>query len=42
MKENSYGIRPRNAEQTFAMHAVLNKKSEAGKHPGNLPELVKR
>lgn len=24
MKEIAYGIRPRNAEQTFAMHAVLN------------------
>jgi PhoH-like ATPase len=24
MKETAYGIRPRNAEQTFAMHAVLN------------------
>ncbi len=24
MKESAYGIRPRNAEQTFAMHAVLN------------------
>jgi PhoH-like ATPase len=26
MKETAYGIRPRNAEQTFAMHAVLNPK----------------
>lgn len=26
MKETSYGIRPRNAEQAFAMHAVLNPK----------------
>lgn len=25
-KRNAYGIKPRNAEQTFAMHAVLNKK----------------
>jgi PhoH-like ATPase len=25
-KETAYGIRPRNAEQTFAMHAVLNPK----------------
>ena len=24
MKETAYGIRPRNAEQTFAMHAVIN------------------
>jgi PhoH-like ATPase len=24
-KRNAYGIKPRNAEQTFAMHAVLNK-----------------
>lgn len=24
VKETAYGIRPRNAEQTFAMHAVLN------------------
>lgn len=24
MKETAYGIRPRNAEQTFAMDAVLN------------------
>jgi len=24
IKENAYGIRPRNAEQAFAMHAVLN------------------
>ncbi|HEX5001733.1 MAG TPA: PhoH family protein [Bacteroidia bacterium] len=26
LKEAAYGIRPRNAEQTFAMHAVLNQK----------------
>lgn len=25
MKESAYGIRPRNAEQTFAMHAIMNK-----------------
>lgn len=25
-KESAYGIRPRNAEQTFAMHAVMNEK----------------
>ena len=24
-KRNAYGIKPRNAEQTFAMHAILNK-----------------
>lgn len=27
MKEYAYGIRPRNAEQAFAMHAVLNPKA---------------
>lgn len=26
MKESAYSIRPRNAEQTFAMHAILNPK----------------
>ncbi len=24
LKENAYGVRPRNAEQTFAMHAIFN------------------